>query len=73
MNNPAQKNEALDLELSKILAKIMQSSYKKKEVGECIDRIIKKLENKVINRYDDVAIKSLRLEFEEIRKNLYGI
>ena len=62
-----------ETELTKILAKIMQSSYKKKEISETIDRILNKLENKVFNKYDDSTIKSLRLEFEEIRKDLYGI
>lgn len=67
------KQEENDLEMAKILGKIMQSSYKKKEVSETIERIITKMESKFINRYDDSAIKSLRLEFEEIRKNLYDI
>lgn len=62
-----------ETEMTKVLAKIMQSSYKKKEISDTVDRIFTKLENKIFNKYDDTTIKALRLEFEEIRKDLYGI
>lgn len=62
-----------ETEMTKILAKIMQSSYKKKEISDTVDRILTKMEAKVFKQYDDSTIRSLRLEFEEIRKDLYGI
>lgn len=73
MDTSAFKQDETDQIMTKILGKIMQSSYKKKEVAETVERIVRKMENKVLNRYDDSAIKSLRLEFEEIRKSLYDI
>jgi hypothetical protein len=62
-----------DVEMTKILGKIMQSSYKKKEVNETINRILKKIEGKLSINYDEMIVKQLRKEFEEIRKNIYEI
>lgn len=72
-NNPGMEEENLNIELTKILGKVMQSSYKKKEVSEIVERIINKVESKIVNRYDDAEIKSLRMEFEEIRKSFYDL
>lgn len=63
----------LNIELTKIFGKVMQSSYKKKEAQETIERIIEKVENKLINQHSDTEIKALRLEFEEIRKSFYDL
>lgn len=66
-------HEEASTELSKILSKIMQSSYKRKEIGEIVERIMDKVGRAVASRYDDAEIQSLRLEFEEIRRSFYEL
>ena len=41
---PQMETDEMNIELSKILAKIMQSSYKRKEIGEVMERIMAKIE-----------------------------
>lgn len=60
-------------ELSKILSKIMQSSYKRKEIGEIVERIMDKVGRIAESRYDESEIRSLRLEFEEMRRGYYEL
>lgn len=66
-------DEGINIELTKILGKVMQSSYKKKEVCEIIDRIIEKIEKRVVEKVDEGEIRKLRMEFEEIRKIVYEL
>lgn len=63
----------VNLELSKILSKVMQSSYKRKEINERIERIIGRIGNEVGSDKKETAIRSLRLQFEEIRKDYYNL
>lgn len=67
------EEQNLNIELTKILGKVMQSSYKKKEIQEIIERISSRLENRMVAQYNDSEIKTLRVEFEEIRKTLYDL
>lgn len=60
----------VNVELTKILGKVMQNSYKKKEIAEIVDRIIGKI---ATSRNNDEEIRKLRMEFEEIRKTYYKI
>lgn len=63
----------MNTELSKVLSKVMQSSYKRKEAGEVMERIMSKVDKLVMGKYDESEIRSLRLEFEEIRKGFYEL
>lgn len=63
----------INMELSKILAKTMQSSYKKKEIHEVIIRIIDKFDGIIKRDGDDSQLKQMRKEFEEIRREYYGL
>lgn len=63
----------LGTELSKILAKTMQSSYKRKEIEETMGRIMGKTEKALLLKYDEEKIRELRREFEDIRKAFYGL
>ena len=65
--------EHINTELTKILAKIMQSSYKKSEINEMVEGIMKRVEKIATSTYDLGEIKSLRMEFEEIRREFYGL
>lgn len=60
-------------ELANILSKTMKSSYLKKEIQETIDRIIQKIDNKVLKLSDPEKIRELRREFEQIRRELFGL
>ncbi|KAI5148140.1 hypothetical protein ENBRE01_0128 [Enteropsectra breve] len=66
-------NDESNIEFSKILAKVMQSSYKNKEVAEIVDRIVAKTDRLVQSNYDSEKVKDLRKEFEEIRQSFYGL
>lgn len=60
-------NNMYENELSNILAKVMQASYRKKEINSKIDEILTKLE-KIDNKDTQQAvIEELRREFEEIK------
>lgn len=63
----------LSLELSKILAKTMQNSYKRKEVEETVRRIIEKIEKMNSKEHDEERLRTLRRQFEEIRQSLYEL
>jgi hypothetical protein len=63
----------LNIELAKVLGKVMQNSYKKKEMSEIINRILNKLEKKTFEECDETEIRTLRMEFEEIRKGFYEL
>lgn len=65
--------EDIGMELSKILAKTMQSSYKKKEIGEAISRIIEKVDRLLLTGHDESKLREMRREFEELRKSFYGL
>ncbi|KHN69359.1 hypothetical protein CWI42_080950 [Ordospora colligata] len=66
-------DEAHDLEITKILAKVMQCSYKKKQVNEIISRIMQKIET-VINLHDNnQSIESLRSEFVTLKQEAYSL
>ena len=65
-------DEDLALELSKVLAKTMQSSYRRKEIEEAIARITDKME-RVLTPTPDDKVRELRIQFEEIRKQFYGL
>lgn len=60
-------------ELSKVLAKTMQCSFKRKEVEERIKRIIDKTERIIETKTDQETIRKLRREFEEVRMAYYGL
>lgn len=64
-------SEEQNMEYSKILAKIMQNSYKRKEIEEIVDRIILKLNNTLFDSNDATNVMALRLEFEELRKEFF--
>lgn len=66
------KENNTNIELTKILGKVMQNSYKKKEIAEIIERIIEKIERRT-DRNNEEEIRKLRMEFEEIRKDYYKI
>lgn len=63
----------VNMELSKILAKTMQCSYKKKEIEETILRIIEKADRLLLTRHDESQVREMRREFEELRKGFYGL
>lgn len=65
--------EDVNTELAKVLSKVMQSSYKRKEASEIMERIMNKVDRIITNRYDENEIRALRLEFEEIRKGFYEL
>ncbi len=66
-------DEAHGLEITKILAKVMQCSYKKKQVNEIISRIMQKIET-VINLHDSSqSIESLRSEFVTLKQEAYSL
>ncbi|WUR03181.1 uncharacterized protein VNE69_04010 [Vairimorpha necatrix] len=52
----------LDQEMTKILAKVMHNSYKRKEVNELIERIIEKMDK--IIKTDNLEEEFLRLKEE---------
>lgn len=56
------------LEITKILAKVMQSSYKRKELGEITKRIMKKVEGMI--KVDTSEYEKLKSEYLEIRKEI---
>lgn len=63
----------IDLELSKILAKIMENSYRKKEIEEIIYRIMEKFKKLVFSNKNEEKVKNLRLKFEEIQRNFEAV
>lgn len=63
----------IDLELSKILAKIMENSYRKKEIEEIIYRIMEKFKKLVSSNKNEEKVKNLRLKFEEIQRNFEAV
>jgi len=65
--------EDINTELSKILSKVMQSSYKRKDVNEIIERIAVKIGKIVFETHKEDEIRSLRMEFENIRKSFYDL
>lgn len=65
--------EDINLELSKILAKTMQNSYKKKEIQETVERIIEKTERLICKEDESGNVRKLRMELEEIRKEFFGL
>lgn len=62
-----------NLELSKILAKVMQSSYKRQECQEIMESILEMVEDQSAGRTDEEKIRNLRNEFEEIRAAYYNL
>ncbi|KAI5170346.1 hypothetical protein PAEPH01_1354 [Pancytospora epiphaga] len=70
---PYVMKEDVNIELSKVLAKVMQSSYKKKEVRESVERVMEKVERFMLLQNDESKVRELRIEFEEIRKRFYGL
>ena len=69
----AENTDDINMELSKILAKTMQSSYRKKEIHEIMSRIIEKLDEIIRKDIDDTKLRQLRKEFEELRREYYGL
>ena len=65
--------DEINLELSKILAKAMQSSYKKKEIEEAVARIMEKMDRALLSRNDAQKIRELRAQFELIRRDFFGL
>lgn len=66
-------HDDLDLELSKILAKVMQYSYKRHECQEIVDRVISKLQKRSSGTVCEENVRALRKEFENIRRRYYGL
>ncbi|KAH9411123.1 hypothetical protein HK407_08g12670 [Ordospora pajunii] len=65
-------DDAHDLEITKILAKVMQSSYKKKQVNEIVSRVVQKIEA-VIHLHDNSQIiESLKSEFAALKQEAYS-
>lgn len=62
-----------NLELSKILAKVMQCSYKRQECQEIMESILEMVEDQSAGRTDEEKIRNLRNEFEEIRAAYYNL
>lgn len=56
--------------ISKILAKIMESSYRKNEIYAKINRIMDKMETLLYTNTEEVL--ALRKEFDSIRKDIFG-
>lgn len=65
--------DEVNLELTKIYSKIMQSSYKRKEIEEIFKRIVEKVDSKLTRTKNDDEVRALRMEFEQIRKDIYGL
>jgi len=66
-------DDDMKLELSKILAKTMQASYKKKELEEVMLRVMGKVSKLVDSEHTAEYAAKLRNELEEIRKGFYGL
>ncbi|EOB13459.1 hypothetical protein NBO_73g0025 [Nosema bombycis CQ1] len=58
-----------NLEITKILAKVMQSSFKRKELDEIVIRIVNKMEE-VIKGNRSEEYEELKKEFKEIKKEI---
>lgn len=65
------KRGPYDLELTKILAKTMQSSYKRKQIGEMVLRILQKVETVMLQTQDNSDLEALRAEFTALRQEAY--
>ncbi|KAI4291973.1 hypothetical protein PAPHI01_1247 [Pancytospora philotis] len=63
----------MSVELSKVLAKVMQNSFKRKEVTETVERIMGKMERVFASQTNEQTVRELRSEFEKIRKSFYGL
>jgi hypothetical protein len=72
-----ERREEMEVELSRILAKTMHSSYKRKEIEERIGRIFMKIEGVVDGKNErgfgpgdmsNCELEKLRKEFESIRR-----
>lgn len=65
--------EKYELELTKILAKTMQSSYKKKEIHEILLRIIPKIDSIITVSNDTEEFEILKKEFEILRREAFKL
>lgn len=63
----------INMQLDKILSKVMQNSYKRKEIEELIERISSKIHNMLSEAHKEDEIRSLRSEFENIRREFYNL
>lgn len=63
-----QLENSCELEITKILAKIMQSSYRKKQINELILRILQKVQNAMKPNYNDKDVEAIKLEFIALRE-----
>lgn len=61
-----------DLDVTKILAKVMQSSYKKKQISEVAQRIIGKMQQ-ILSHPRSSNIEALKLEFAALREESYSL
>ncbi|AFM98621.1 hypothetical protein KMI_08g13190 [Encephalitozoon hellem] len=62
-----------DLEITKILAKTMQSSYRKKQVEELVSRILEKMQSIIGPARAHGEIETLRAEFEALKQEAYSL
>lgn len=59
-----------NLEITKILAKIMNNSYKRKEISEIMFRIINKMELVIDNSNMDDEFDKLKEEFNNLKSDI---
>jgi hypothetical protein len=59
-----------NLEITKILAKIMNNSYKRKEISEITFRIIDKMESVIDSSNMDDEFNKLKEEFISLKSDL---
>lgn len=65
--------KAYDLEITKILAKTMQSSYRKKQIEELVSRILQKAEAVMGPGRDQQSIEELKSEFALLKQEAHSL
>ncbi|CAD25629.2 hypothetical protein [Encephalitozoon cuniculi GB-M1] len=65
--------KAYELEITKILAKTMQSSYRKKQVEELVSRILLKMQAVIRPSGDCDEIEALRSEFMFLKQEAHSL
>ncbi|AFN83343.1 hypothetical protein EROM_070920 [Encephalitozoon romaleae SJ-2008] len=65
--------KAYELEITKILAKTMQSSYRKKQVEELVSRILQKIQCIIGPAKTHEEIEALKAEFMALKQEAYSL
>ncbi|ADM11855.2 uncharacterized protein Eint_070920 [Encephalitozoon intestinalis ATCC 50506] len=64
---------AYELEITKILAKTMQNSYRKKQVEELITRIFQKMQTIIGPSKNHEELETLKSEFHLLKQEAYSL